>query len=245
MKKPILAFGILGVLMLPLVAMGQAEAENDVITIKAGTPLEVRLMTTLSTKTNKEGDPFSASLVESIIHKGEDAIPVGSIVEGRITFAKEAGRIKGKSEMRLVADSITTPQDVKYVITAGLEDARGIGGAKVKGKEGTIEGGGTSAKGGVIEAGVGAGAGAAIGGLAGGGEGALYGMGIGLVAAGLHQLFKKGQDVTLPIGTEMTFVISRDSVAQKVTAEKPAAEPENGPPVLRRDAAGPARNNKE
>jgi hypothetical protein len=224
-------------LALPIAALAQGEEES--IKINAGTPLEVRLMTTLSTRTNKEGDPFSATLVESIIHKGEDVIPVGSIIEGRVTFAKEAGRIKGKAEMRLVADSIMTPQDVKYVITAGLEDARGMGGAKVKGKEGTIEGGGTSAKGGAIEAGVGAGAGAAIGGLAAGGEGALYGAGIGLVAAGLHHLFKKGQDVTLPIGTEMTFVISRDSIAQKVErAEKPA-EADIEPPVLKRDTAGP------
>jgi hypothetical protein len=224
-------------LLLPVAAL--AQEEDKYFKIAAGTPLELRLMTTLSTRTNKEGDPFSAKLVESIIHKGEDVLPVGSIVEGRVTFAKEAGRIKGKSEMRLVADTITTPQDVKYVITAGLEDARGMGGAKVKDKEGTIEGGGTSAKGGAIEAGVGAGAGAAIGGIAGGGTGALYGAGIGLAAAGLHHLFKKGQDVTLPIGTEMTFVISRDSVAQKVEKPDKPAEAEPEPPVLKRDAAGP------
>ena len=225
--------------MLALPGAVLAQEEENFFKISAGTPLEVRLMTTLSTRTNKEGDPFSAKLVESIIHKGEDVIPAGSIIEGRVTFAKEAGRIKGKAEMRLVADSITTPQDVKYVIAASLEDARGMGGAKVKGKEGTIEGGGTSAKGGAIETGVGAGAGAAIGGLTLGGTGALYGAGIGLVAAGMHHLFKRGQDVTLPIGTEMTFVISRDSIAQKVEkAEKPA-EADSAPPVLRRDADKP------
>jgi len=208
---------------LPLTLLAQEQEEEKYFKLAAGSTLEVRLMTTLSTRTNKEGDPFSARIVQSIMQKGEDIIPEGSIVEGRVTFAKEAGRIKGKSEMRLVADSITTPQDVKYVIVASLEDARGIGGAKVKGKEGTIEGGGTSAKGGAIETGIGAGAGAAIGGLTAGGEGALYGAGIGLVAAGIHHLFKKGQDVTLPMGTEMTFVISRDSIAQKVesTGKKP------------------------
>lgn len=225
------------VLVVPSALLAQ---EENSFTIKAGTPLEVRLMTTLSTRTNKEGDPFSAKMVESIIHKGEDVIPVGSYIEGRVTFAKEAGRIKGKSGMRLVADSITTPQDVKYVITAGLEDARGMGGAKVKGKEGTIEGGGTSAKGGAIESGVGAGGGAAIGGIAGGGTGALYGAGIGLVAGGLHHLFKKGQDVTLPIGTEMTFVISRDSIAQKVEKGDKPAEADSEPPDLRRDADKPS-----
>ncbi len=200
-----------------------AQEEENYYKLAAGSTLVVKLMTTLSTRTNQEGDPFSASLVESIMHKGEDVIPAGSIVEGRVTFAKEAGRVKGKAEMRLVADSITTPQDVKYVIVASLEDARGIDGAKVKDKEGTIEGGGTSAKGGAIETGIGAGAGAAVGGMAAGGTGALYGAGIGVVAAGVRHLLKRGKDVTLPMGTEMTFVISRDSIAQKVksTGKKP------------------------
>jgi hypothetical protein len=243
MKRLALATGMMIFVALPVAALAQ-EAES--VTLKAGTPLEVRLMTTLSTRTNKEGDPWSGKLVESIIHKGEDVIPVGSIIEGRVTFAKEAGRVKGKAEMRLVAESITTPQDVKYVIIASLEEARGMGGAKVKDKEGTIEGGGTSAKGGAIEAGVGAGGGAAIGGLAAGGTGAMYGAGIGLVAAGLHHLFKRGQDVTLPIGTELTFVISRDSIAQVVKAAGPAApEAEPGPPILRRDEAGPKHEKSE
>jgi hypothetical protein len=237
------AYGILASFLLALPVAAWAQEDENFFKLPAGTTLEVRLMNTLSTRTNQEGDPFSGRLVESIIRKGEDVVPAGSIVEGRVTFAKEAGRIKGKAEMRLIAESLTTPQDVKYLIVAGLENARGMDGAKLKDKEGTIEGGGTSTKGGAIETGIGAGAGAAVGGIFGGsGTAALYGAGVGAVAAGVRHLLKRGKDVTLPIGTELTFVISRDSIAQKVTkaeAEKPAEE-DPQPPVLKRDAEGPS-----
>jgi hypothetical protein len=227
-------------LAVPLCAWAQ-EDENS-FKLPAGTTLEVRLMNTLSTRTSQEGDPFSGRLVESIIHKGEDVVPAGSIVEGRVTFTKEAGRIKGKAEMRLIAESLTTPQDVKYVIVAGLEQARGMDDAKLKDKEGTIEGGGTSAKGGAVETGIGAGAGAAVGGIFGGsGTAALYGAGIGAAVAGIRHVLKRGKDVTLPVGTELTFVISRDSIAQKVSKAGPdqPAEADPGPPILRRDSEGP------
>lgn len=221
MRNRVIWIGALLLTAWPVAAWAQ---EEDFFKLSAGTKLEVRLLNTLSTRANQEGDPFSGRLVESIIYKGEDVVPAGSLIEGRVTFAKEAGRIKGRAQMRLVAESITTPDEVKYVIVASLEEARGTEDAKIKDKEGTIVGGGTSAKSGAIESGVGAGAGAAIGGLASGGTGALYGMGIGAAVAGLHHLLKRGKDVTLPVGTELTFEITRDSIAKKVpsqAAEKP------------------------
>lgn len=219
MKKLALAAAMF---LIVLPSASWAQEDDSSFKLAAGTVIDVRLMNTLSTRTNKEGDPFSAKLVQSVMEKGVDVIPEGSIIEGRVTYAKQAGKITGKSEMRLVADSITTPEDVKYMIVASLGDAQGMDGAKVKDKEGTIEGGGTSAKGGAVEAGIGTGAGAAVGGMMAGGSGALYGAGIGLVAAGIHHLLKPGKDVTLPMGSEMTFVMSRDSFAKKVTEQKQA-----------------------
>jgi hypothetical protein len=41
-------------------------------------------------------------------------------------------------------------------------------------------------------------------------------MGIGAMAGLAHGLLKKGKDILLPQGSEMTFVISRDTTAKKV-----------------------------
>ena len=202
-----------------------AADEDGSFKLPAGTMLEVRLMLTLSTRTNKEGDPFSGRVMDPIFNKGQEVIPVGSTVDGHVTFVKEPGRVSGRAQMRLLVDTLTTPQDVKYQIVAGLEDAKGAEGASVKDKEGTIQGGRKSTKGAAKEAGIGAGVGAGVGAIAAGGTGALYGAGIGVLAAAVHQIAKRGKDVTLPQGTELTFVISRDSIAKRVTgtpAEKPA-----------------------
>lgn len=199
-------------------------AEDDTITIPNGTRLEVRLMTALSSRASQEGDPFSGRIVEPIFIGGEEVIPAGSTLEGRVTYVKDPGRVKGKAEMRLLAESMTTPQDVKYTIIAGLEDVQGAEGVTLK-DEGTVQGQSKSKKDAAKEAGIATGAGAAGGLLLGGGTGALYGAGIGLIASAIHSIAKRGKDVVLPLGTEMTFVLDRDTKAKRtVKPTEPAAK---------------------
>jgi type IV secretion system protein VirB10 len=188
-------------------------ASEDTITLPAGSELHVQLITTLSSKTNETGDLWTGKVVEPIFGKGGEIVPDGSTVDGHITYVKGPGRVKGKGEMRLMVDSISTPDASKYNIVATLEDAQGT---KVKDEEGTMQGPGKGKKGTAVETGVGAAAGAGVGAIAHGGTGALYGMGIGALAALAHGILKKGKDIVLPQGTEMTFVISRDTTAKKV-----------------------------
>jgi len=195
-------------------------AADDAITLPAGSELHVELITTLSSKTNDTGDLWTAKVVEPIFGKGGEIVPEGSTVDGHVAYVKGPGRVKGKGEMRLIADSITTPDASKYNIVASLQDAQGT---KVKGEEGTIQGPGKDTKGTAVETGVGAAAGAGVGALADGGKGALYGMGIGAAAALAHGLLKKGKNIVLPQGAELTFVISRDTTAKKVVAQPVAS----------------------
>jgi hypothetical protein len=188
-------------------------ASEDTITLPAGSELHVELITTLSSKTNETGDLWTGKVVEPVFGKGGEIVPEGSTVDGHVAYVKVAGRVKGKGEMRLIADSISTPDASKYDIVASLEDASG---AKVKDEEGTVQGPGKSKKGTAVETGVGAAAGAGVGAIAHGGTGALYGMGIGAMAALAHGILKKGKNIVLPQGTEMTFVITRDTTAKKV-----------------------------
>lgn len=194
----------------------QAFAEEN-FTLPAGTTLHVRLTTTLSTRTNQNGDPWTGKVIEPIFAKGQEVIPADSTVEGRVTYVKPPGRAKGVAEMRLIAETITTPGDLQFSIAAGLEDAQGAEGAKVGGEEGTIKGPGKSKKGAAIETGVGAGAGAATGAIINGGSGALYGAAIGAGVMGIRNLLKHHKDIVVPQGTELTFVIARTTAAKKIT----------------------------
>ena len=52
--------------------------------------------------------------------------------------------------------------------------------------------------------------------IAHGGSGALYGAGIGAAAGLIHGALKKGKDIIVPAGLEMTFAITRDTTARRV-----------------------------
>lgn len=191
--------------LLPALALAQ---ENKV-SIAAGTTVETTLRTLLTSKTSEEGDPFSAEVVEPIFSGGQQVIPAGATLEGHVAFVKPPGRVKGKGEMRLVADRITTQDGLEFNLSAGLQNAKGAAGAKVTGEEGTLQGPGKSAKGAAKEAGVGAAIGAGAGAIADGGTGALYGLGAGAITGIVHSILKHHKDLVLPQGTDLTFEIPR------------------------------------
>ena len=204
-------------LVASLVISTMSFAADDAIMLPGGTELQVQLITTLSSKTNETGDMWSGKVVEPIFAKGKEIIPQDSSVDGHITYVKGPGRVKGKGEMRLVLDSISIPYISKYNIVASLKDAEG---ANVTDKEGTMQGPGKDKRATEVETGVGAAAGAGVGAIAHGGTGALYGAGIGAMAGLAHGLLKKGKDIIVPAGTEMTFVIPRDTTAQRVESSR-------------------------
>src|SRR5208337_2921669 len=127
------AVGLAGVLVFSIVSF----AADDTITLPAGSQLQVQLITTLSSKTNETGDMWTGKVVEPVFGNGREILPEGSTVDGHITYVKGPGRVKGKGEMRLVMDSISTPDASKYNIVASLKDAEG---ANVKDKKGTLQG---------------------------------------------------------------------------------------------------------
>jgi hypothetical protein len=215
---------------LPLIAAFStlaASAADTPPTIPPGSVLHVRLGTTITSKTNKPGDTFTGMVTQPIVSGAETVLPAGSIVNGHVAFVKRAGRIKGKAQMRVVLDSITTPEEQTLRLASTLEDTKGGGCGKAgSDEEGTIEGCGKSKKDAAIDAAmggaIGAGAGAAVGigheieceyyGNCGGpGMAAdmLYGAGIGAGTALLYDLFKRHKEIILIRGMELTFVVSR------------------------------------
>ena len=210
---------------LTLVAIGLAlpvglrawAVDGSDIALPSGTQLVVRLTNTLSTKGSEEGDPWAGKVAEPIFAAGQEVVPADSTVRGRVTFIKPAGRATGRGEMRLVAETISTPGQGTFTIVAQLQDAQDSAGTKVKDSEGTVEGPGKSVKSAAKEAGIGAAGGAAVGSITHGGSGALYGMAIGAMAGIIHSVAKKHQGALLPPGTELTFVLDRTFLSKHIT----------------------------
>ena len=197
-------------------------AANTQTVIPAGTRVGVQLITALSSSADRSGDTFAAQVQDPIFIGGEELIPAGSTLRGHVTFVKPPGRVKGKAEMRLVGDSITTKDGHAYAFKAELANGNGSD-VKVNGNEGTVEGQGKSKKKAAEESGIGAAAGAGAGALAAGGTGALYGAGIGALAGLIHTLAKHHKDIVLPTGTQMVFVLTSPGTPAKANSKAPSA----------------------
>jgi hypothetical protein len=215
--------------------------------IPAGSLLHVRLTCTLTSKTSKAGDPLTGIVTQPITVDGKELVPAGSSVEGHVTFVKQSGRIAGVAQMRVVLDDIITPDDLKLVLPAGLDDMNAGPCAKTgTDDEGTIKGCGKNkkdaAKDAAIGAGMGAGAGSMVGigstidceyyGNCGGpGFGTAIGAGAGIGAGTvlIYDLLKHEKHIILVQGTTMTFVVSRSVDASTGKPLEPSDQPSTTP----------------
>jgi hypothetical protein len=149
-------------------------------TVPAGTEIDVRLQTALSSDTNQVEDRFEATTVVDLREDGRVLIPAGSVVRGVVTAVDDAGRVERKGRLALSFDQITVGGR-NYPIRGTVTEALEAGGYREDaGKIGT-----------------GAAVGGIIGGILGGFKGALAGIlivGGGVVAA------TEGQNVELPPG---------------------------------------------
>jgi hypothetical protein len=218
------------------------------VTIPPGTILHIRLETTITSKTNKPGDPFTGMVSQDVMSGTETIVPQGSLVTGHVAYLKRAGRIKAKAQMRVVLDSITTPEEQKIQLSSTLEDSKGgVCGNSPSDDEGTITGCGKSkkdaAKDAAMGAAIGAGAGSAVGmgheiecryyGNCGGpsmGGDILYGAGIGAGTALFYNLFKHQKEIILLSGSELTFVVNRTLDASNSGMPRGAAEQQPSAP---------------
>jgi hypothetical protein len=206
MKKWI---GVFGTLLLT----GAMWAQNAA-TVPEGTALKVKLETTISTFSSKVGDPFQGKISEAVVVDGKTMIPVGAMVEGRVTKLDEPRRIKGKPTIVLFPENLVMPDGQRHMLNAVLVDTD-IKGTDVN-QEGQFKGAGHDRRD-QIEVGGGTGAGMLVGGLIGGGPGLLIGGAIGASATTTHWLVQR-RSAVLPSGTQLVLELSRPMTMSTTTA---------------------------
>jgi hypothetical protein len=118
--------------------------------------------------------------------KGEPVLSQGTYVEGRVTEVQASGKVKGRARLAFTFDRLSTGAGLKVVETSYVDKEADSG----KKKDATIIGGG-------------AGVGALVGGIIGGKKGAAIGAAIGGAGGTAVVLTTKGEEIKLPIGTEV------------------------------------------
>ncbi|MEE8587617.1 MAG: hypothetical protein V3T83_22495 [Acidobacteriota bacterium] len=189
---------------------GINSSSGEQILLPVGLILQVSLLDPLSTRKNGRGDPFRAEVIQDVILASRLAVPGGTPVHGIIRYLRRAGRIRGKSEMRLRFDEVRFQDGRRVPIAASVIALRERPNS-VKDGEGTIEAEGSKGDDGKAVAASSA-IGAVIGVLSGGKTGGVIGAGAGAVIGLGGVLGTRGKDVDLPIGTVLIIRLDRQAV---------------------------------
>jgi hypothetical protein len=179
----------------PLTVQRDKEPRKDQPLVPEGALLRMRLETWLTTEINREGDSFTARVIEPSEYEG-------ALIQGHIAKIERSGRMTGRTEMALDFDAITLRDGRSGPFHAQIEKVFATESVKSVDEEGSVESA-SKTKETEIRAIGGAVLGAIIGGIAGGGKGAAIGAIIG-AGAGAGSVYVQGdKDLILDPGAQM------------------------------------------
>jgi len=162
--------------------------QPKVVEIPAGSTVSVRMIDSIDSETDRTGQIFRASLDAPVVVEDEIVVPAGTDVYVKLADARSAGRMTGRSELRL---ELVRMQFQGKSYTLASDEYEQVGTSRGKRTAGMVGGG--------------AAIGAAIGAIAGGGKGAAIGAGVGAATGGGVQAATKGKQIQIPSETKIDF----------------------------------------
>lgn len=90
------------------------------LTVPGGTEISVHLLSGIHTQVNHVDDPVRALLLHPVYINGHIALPSGSLLDGRITKIRSAGRLNRPAELSLRFERIILPNGQAEPIRAAL-----------------------------------------------------------------------------------------------------------------------------
>jgi len=171
-----------------LLMPGTLGARQREIVIPPGTVINVRMIDSIDSDRNTAGQIFRGSLDSPIRINRETVLPRGSTAFVRLVGAESAGRVKGRSELRLQLDRIAVGNHT-YPVRSSIVEFRGKSQSKKTAKS----------------AGIGAAVGGGLGALFGGGKGAAIGAGLGAGTGVATRAAKNGEQILVPSESLVRF----------------------------------------
>ncbi len=158
----------------------------------AGSPVVIRTTAEIDTDRNRVGDVFEATLEDPMLWGNQIIFPRGTVVKGRIAYAKESGKLTGQSQLILELTDILQNGKSHFIRTSDYTE---VGSSRTKRTAATA--GGVAA------------VGAIIGAIAGGGKGAAIGAASGAAVGTGVQAVTKGEVLRIPAETILEFKLQR------------------------------------
>jgi hypothetical protein len=173
--------------------------------LSEGTLIKAKLQETISTLSTVAGTKFSATVSEPLMKDGKVIVPVGSLLEGKVTMVRSGKRISGGAAIHLEPRSITLPDGGVYMVQARVIDTADWDDTKVD-EEGTVLRKENAKKNWAVM-GLAAGGPAAAGAMLGGVPGAVIGAGVG-AGVGTIVWLKQDRQAELPKDLGLVFSLT-------------------------------------
>jgi hypothetical protein len=192
----------------PIDRTAAAQFNREPATIPAGTHVVMKMTSPLHTTSATPGSAVYLETSFPVIVSDRLVIPEHTRVLGTMECERRPGRVRGRAQMRIRFTQLILPDGRVFSIVAQLQSLPGSRKQRTVDREGTIEPVDQ------IDADVytlakTTGAGVLLGSIGhtgvGVGNGALIGAGIGLATV----LFTRGDEISLPVGTQVEMVLER------------------------------------
>lgn len=176
-----------------------APARPATRTLSVGTKIDVAANDTISSRTSKIGDTFTAHVVDAVKNSsGQVVIPAGAVVHVRITDVKPAPNPRTPGTLTLSVTSVTVGGK-EYPIEAAVDSIE------------TIHKGRGVTTGDAAKVGAGAAAGAILGRVIGGNsKGTVIGGIVGAAGGAAVAKSTKDSDIVLPAGAHIIVRLTKD-----------------------------------
>jgi len=102
-----------------------AGSDVGVVTVPRGTLLRVRLSESLSSKQNRSGDTFRATLVSSLLVNGVVVSNADSSVLGRVALVRRGGVLGGSSDLTITLTHLTMADESTVPIKSSICEVQG------------------------------------------------------------------------------------------------------------------------
>lgn len=176
------------------------------LTLPAGTTVELAATDTITSKTNKAGDPVSATVSAAITdERGRVVIPAGAVFMGTIAEIKAAGSPGGQGTLRLAFTEVSFGGNTYGAVAESDSLATESQGRGIETRD-------------AAKVGVGAAAGAVAGRIIGGDRrGTIIGGVVGAAAGAGVAAATKDEDIVLPAGGRIRLVLQEEMVLTPIS----------------------------
>ena len=174
---------------------------EPLFSVPTGTIFRTRMNQTISSRTARVGDTFTATVTEPVYSSnGVVVVPVGSTLTGRVNMVRMADKGGKPGQIDASFTRLRLPNGRSHFINGSLTDV-GEGSKVTSDNEGTVSGRGMKYNRKVVFIGGGTVGGAILGGAFGGGKGAAIGALLGAAGGFAGERLTKGPEAEVRSGT--------------------------------------------